>query len=213
LAPCKHLLDFTVIVFALEMISENNKTNSVTGTGRARRPDPLRPHPLRSGTVGPAEAHRPQAAELPGAVPPPGPRPWRACHARALAPCAFIGRPPSRLCPRSRRPASPLLMHRRQARHWTHGDRAGRAPPLSIPRARRSPEQANAFRSFTTPSRTPSTPSRRQRNAGPLPPVQTRATGRLLRHRPDSVYVLPSSPAVSSSLSSASSVLPPVPPN
>jgi hypothetical protein len=106
-----------------------------------------------------------------------------------------------------------MLKHRRQARHRNHGDRARRAPPLPIRHARRSPEQANASRSFTTPSRTRSTPSRHQRNVGPLPPVQTRAAGRLLRRWPDSGCVLPSPPAVSSSLSSASSVLPPVPPN
>jgi hypothetical protein len=66
LVPCKHLLDFTLIVFALELISEKKeKKTYLTGPSPKARPS-LHPDPTRSANpvARPGGAHlaKPEAA-------------------------------------------------------------------------------------------------------------------------------------------------------
>jgi hypothetical protein len=76
--PLKQFLDYLDLFLALKINSEKKKTYP-TRTGRARRPDPLRPARARAGLAArPAKAHRPRLAMAVAAAA------W-VCEPRALA--------------------------------------------------------------------------------------------------------------------------------
>jgi hypothetical protein len=120
----KQFLGFSRIVFALKIISKKRK-NYPTGTGRARRPDPLRPARARAGPAAwPARDPSARGRGSHGAA-----APGRARVAPPCAPRPYIGGPasPSRSpLPRAASPPAQSRHRRRleagcQARRWpTH---------------------------------------------------------------------------------------------
>jgi hypothetical protein len=149
LVPCKQLLDFTVIVFALEIILEKKKTN-LPVSGRAHLPDLLRPGP---GPPGPIWARQPRP-------PWPGPHRQLVGLGRHAKPGGRTPRLYSRVAGPPRAPRSALLRFAALSRAAEHGvaTAAGRCTTAADSPPCRPPGQAEASMIFTWTRYTSSSP-------------------------------------------------------
>jgi hypothetical protein len=149
-------------------------------TGRAHGPTlfALAPHP------GPARPIWPSSRA--GAAPPPGPWPWRACHARALAPRLFKARPslarpsPTAASPHlaSAPPELPASRPTSARRRLPSADSLARGPPGASRRHHEHPRaEPSILHRFPSPEELQSAAAPWSRAAGRIPA----APARLLR--------------------------------